>query len=63
MTWEYAIVSVEEDEPAKYDGTILVPFSVDATPFVKDGENELKLLVWDPSNTHLGGTGKQVLTL
>ena len=40
-----------------------VPFSVDATPFVKDGENELKLLVWDPSNTHLGGTGKQVLTL
>ena len=129
-SWEYAIVSVEEDEPAKYDGTILVPFgvetplsgvrrkvkpedqiwyrrtftahprkgfrtilnfervdfrahvfvngqevtdvphaggnvpfSVDATPFVKDGENELKLLVWDPSNTHLGGTGKQVLTL
>ena len=25
-TWEYAVVSVEADEPAKYDGTILVPF-------------------------------------
>lgn len=40
-----------------------VPFSVDATPFVKEGENELKLLVWDPTDTHLGGTGKQVLKL
>ena len=40
-----------------------VPFSVDATPFVKDGENELKLLVWDPTDTHLGGTGKQALKL
>ena len=27
-----------------------VPFSVDATPFVKDGENELKLIVWDPTD-------------
>ena len=40
-----------------------VPFGVDATPFVKDGENELKLLVWDPTDTHLGGTGKQALKL
>ena len=40
-----------------------VPFSVDVTKFVKDGENELKLLVWDPTDTHLGGTGKQVLNL
>ena len=40
-----------------------VPFSVDATRFVKDGTNELKLLVWDPTDTHLGGTGKQVLEL
>ncbi|MBQ7190515.1 MAG: beta galactosidase jelly roll domain-containing protein [Kiritimatiellae bacterium] len=129
-TWEYALASAAADEPAKYDGTILVPFgvetplsgvkrtvtpedqiwyrraftlhlkpgfrtllhfervdfraqvfvngrevtdvpheggnvpfSVDATAFVKDGENELKLLVWDPTDTHLGGTGKQVLKL
>ena len=128
--WEYAIASAAADEPAEYDGSILVPFavesplsgvrrkvmpedqvwyrrtftvhpkkgfrtilnfervdfrahvfvngqeatdvpheggnvpfSVDATPFVKDGENELKLLVWDPTDTHLGGTGKQVLKL
>ena len=129
-TWEYAIASAAADEPAKYDGTILVPFgvetplsgvqrkvlpedqiwyrrtftvhpkkgfrtilnfervdfrahvfvngqeatdvpheggnvpfSVDVTPFVKDGVNELKLLVWDPTDTHLGGTGKQVLEM
>ena len=126
--WEYAIASAAADEPAKYDGTILVPFGVetplsgvrrkvtpedqvwyrrtftarpkkgfrtilnfervdfrahvfvngqeatdvpheggnvpfgvDATPFVKDGSNELKVVVWDPTDTHLGGTGKQVL--
>ena len=129
-TWDYAITSAVGDEPAKYDGTILVPFgvetplsgvrrkvrpedqiwyrrtfeahpkkgfrtilnfervdfrahvfvngqeatdvpheggntpfSVDVTPYVKDGANELKLLVWDPTDTHLGGTGKQVLEL
>ena len=126
--WEYAIASAAADEPAKYDGTILVPFgvetplsgvrrkvmpddqiwyrrtfavhpkkgfrtilnfervdfrahvfvngqeatdvpheggnvpfSVDVTPYVKDGANELKLLVWDPTDTHLGATGKQML--
>ena len=129
-TWEYAIAAATADEPAKYDGTILVPFgvetplsgvrrkvmpedqiwyrrtftvhpqsgfrtilnfervdfrahvfvngqeatdvpheggnvpfSVDVTSFVKEGSNELKLLVWDPTDTHLGGTGKQVLEL
>ena len=129
-TWDYAITSAVGDEPAKYDGTILVPFGVetplsgvrrkvlpedqiwyrrtfeahprkgfrtilnfervdfrahvfvngqeatdvpheggntpfgvDVTPYVKDGANELKLLVWDPTDTHLGGTGKQVLEL
>ena len=129
-TWDYAITSAVSDLPAKYDGTILVPFgvetplsgvrrkvmpedqiwyrrtftvhprkgfrtilnfervdfrahvfvngqeatdvpheggnapfSVDVTPYVKDGANELKLLVWDPTDTHLGGTGKQVLKL
>ena len=40
-----------------------VPFSVDITDLVKAGENELKVLVWDPTDTHLGGTGKQVLKL
>ena len=28
-TWEYAIASAAADEPAKYDGTILVPFGVE----------------------------------
>ena len=40
-----------------------VPFSVDVTDFVRSGENELKVLVWDPTDTHVGGIGKQVLTL
>ncbi len=40
-----------------------VPFSCDITDAVRAGENELKVLVWDPTDTHLGGTGKQVLEL
>ncbi len=40
-----------------------VPFSVDVTDFVRSGENELKVLVWDPTDTHVGGIGKQVLKL
>ena len=40
-----------------------VPFSCDVTDFVKAGENELKVLVWDPTDAHIGGTGKQVLEL
>ena len=38
----------------------LVPFSVDITDFVKDGENELILCVWDPTVHSLGACGKQV---
>ncbi len=38
-----------------------VPFSCDITEFVRAGENELKVLVWDPTDMHLGGTGKQAL--
>ena len=38
-----------------------VPFSLDITELVKAGANELKVLVWDPTDTHLGGTGKQSL--
>ena len=38
-----------------------LPFSVDITDFVKEGENELILSVWDPSNTGFQSVGKQVL--
>ncbi|MDO5317968.1 MAG: glycoside hydrolase family 2 TIM barrel-domain containing protein [bacterium] len=40
-----------------------VPFSCDVTDLLKPGENELKVLVWDPTDAHIGGTGKQVLEL
>lgn len=38
----------------------LVPFTVDVTDFVKDGDNELILCVWDPTSQSLGAAGKQV---
>lgn len=38
----------------------LVPFSVDITDFVQDGDNELSLCVWDPTSQSLGAVGKQV---
>ena len=37
------------------------PFSYDVTEFLRDGENALDVIVWDPSDTHLGPTGKQTL--
>jgi hypothetical protein len=37
-----------------------VPFSIDITDFVKDGENELTVCVWDPTDTGpYGSVGKQ----
>lgn len=38
-----------------------VPFSYDITDFAKEGENELVLMVWDPTTEFLGAVGKQVL--
>ena len=39
-----------------------VPFSADVTDYVKDGENELTVCVWDPSDSgSFGATGKQFL--
>ena len=40
-----------------------VPFEMDITDLLKSGTNELKVLVWDPTDTFVGGTGKQVLNL
>ena len=37
------------------------PFSLDVTDMVRKGENELKVVVWDPTDAHLGSTGKQIL--
>ena len=35
------------------------PFSCDITDFVKPGENELVVCVWDPTQGYVGSTGKQ----
>ena len=58
----HVLVNGQEATDVPHEGGN-VPFCVDVTPFVKEGENELKLLVWDPTDAHLGGTGKQILKL
>lgn len=35
------------------------PFSVDITDFIRDGENALKVVVWDPTHTYINLGGKQ----
>ena len=38
-----------------------VPFSLDITDYVRGGDNLLTVLIWDPTETFLGATGKQSL--
>jgi beta-galactosidase/beta-glucuronidase len=38
-----------------------LPFSFDITEFLKEGENELILSVWDPTDAHWQQRGKQML--
>ena len=47
-----------EATDAPHEGGNL-PFSVDITPFVREGENELKVIVWDPTHTFINAGGKQ----
>ena len=35
------------------------PFSVDVTDFIRDGENDLKVVAWDPTDTFIVAGGKQ----
>lgn len=36
-----------------------LPFSVDVTPFVREGANELRVVAWDPTWTFIASGGKQ----
>ena len=36
-----------------------LPFSVDITDFLKDGLNDLRVVVWDPTDTFIAAGGKQ----
>lgn len=38
-----------------------LPFTLDITDYIVDGENELVVSVWDPTNEGMQSTGKQVL--
>ena len=38
-----------------------LPFQFELTPWLHDGENELILAIWDPTDTHWQARGKQVL--
>lgn len=40
-----------------------VPFGYDVTDLLKDGENELVVRVWDPTDDFIGSTGKQTLSM
>jgi len=55
-----AMVFLGHDEVAStpHDGGQL-PFTVDLTPFAKKGENELTVLVWDPTEDFIQSRGKQ----
>ena len=37
------------------------PFAVDVTALVRDGENSLEVICWDPTDDHVGTAGKQTL--
>lgn len=39
-----------------------LPFHFELTPFLRDGENELIVAVWDPTDAHWQQRGKQVRT-
>ena len=55
-----AIVYLGHDEVAAtpHEGGQL-PFTVDLTPYAKKGENELTVLVWDPTESYVQSRGKQ----
>ena len=53
-----AIVFLGHDEVGLHEGGQL-PFTVDLTPFAKRGANELRVLVWDPTEDFIQSRGKQ----
>ena len=59
VDWQ-ADVWVNEQVIGKHQGGY-TPFWFDITEFLRDGENELLVSVWDPTDTHWQPRGKQVL--
>ena len=59
VDWRASVfVNGVEAMDAPHEGGNL-PFSVDITPFVRDGMNELKVVIWDPTHTFINAGGKQ----
>lgn len=59
VDWE-TTVWVNEREVGKHIGGYL-PFTFEIGNYLKNGENELIVAVWDPTDTHWQQKGKQVL--
>jgi len=55
-----AVIYLNGKEVGKHEGGYTA-FSFDVTPYLKSGDNELVLKVWDPSDRGYGPHGKQVL--
>lgn len=51
-------VNGQEAMDVPHEGGCL-PFGVDITEFVRPGENEIKVVVWDPTDTFINAGGKQ----
>ena len=59
VDWRASVfVNGVEAMDAPHEGGNL-PFTVDITPFVREGANELKVIVWDPTHTFVNAGGKQ----
>ena len=59
VDWRASVyVNGVEAMDAPHEGGNL-PFTVDITPFVREGSNALKVVVWDPTHTFINAGGKQ----
>jgi hypothetical protein len=58
VDWE-AEVWVNGQRVGRHQGGYL-PFTFDITPYLRSGEQELIVVVWDPTDTHWQQRGKQV---
>ncbi|MEZ0394943.1 MAG: sugar-binding domain-containing protein [Anaerolineales bacterium] len=59
VDWE-TVVWVNGAQIGLHRGGYL-PFTFEVTPFLKDGDNDLVVAVWDPTDTHWQQRGKQSL--
>lgn len=59
VDWE-TVVWINQSKLGVHRGGNL-PFTFDITDYIQEGENEIQLAVWDPTDQHWNNRGKQVL--